>query len=297
MRLCVTGSQGQVARALAAHHGFDGVTILPLARPEFDLAQAGNARTRLEALRPDAVISAAAYTAVDQAEKEGEIAQAVNATGPGLLARACSELDLPILHLSTDYVFDGSKPTPYNENDATGPTGVYGATKLAGEAAVAAANPRHVTLRTAWVYSHEGKNFVRTMLRLAESRDSVGVVSDQLGCPTYAVDIAAALVAIARQVVGAKTDDPRFGLYHMAGTGDASWAGFAEAIFAQARRLGLPAASVTPIATADYPTPARRPANSRLDCNRLAEVYGVQLPFWHNGLERAMARIVSNTTE
>lgn len=291
MRLCVTGSQGQVARALMALDGTGGITVLPLARPQFDLAQAGNARACLEALRPDVVISAAAYTAVDQAESEREAAQAVNATGPGLLARACAELDVPTLHLSTDYVFDGTKPTPYRETDPTGPTGIYGATKLAGEQAVAGANPRHVILRTAWVYSHEGKNFVRTMLRLAESRDTLGVVSDQLGCPTYAPDIAQALVEIARQVAGVAAGDARFGLFHMAGSGDTSWAGFAEAIFAQARRHDMPSASVNPIATADYPTPARRPANSRLDCAKLSDTFAHRLPHWHNGLERCMARI------
>lgn len=297
MRLCVTGSQGQVVSALKALDGRDGLVVLPLARPEFDLADAGNALPLLERMRPDAVISAAAYTAVDQAETEPDQAMAANAEGPGFLARACAQLGLPILHLSTDYVFDGTKPTPYNETDATGPTGVYGATKLAGEAAVAGANPRHVILRTAWVYSHEGKNFVRTMLRLAATRPSLGVVSDQFGCPTYAVDIADALVTIARQVIAARADDPRFGVFHMAGGGDTSWAGFAAAIFALARRHGMPAAEVNPIATADYPTPAKRPANSRLDCNKLARNYGIHLPFWHDGLERCMARIASEMTQ
>ncbi len=289
MRICITGSQGQVASALKTWHGREGVTILPLARPEFDLAKAENALTLLTAMKPDVVISAAAYTAVDLAESNPDEAMSVNATGPGLVAKAAAALDVPILHLSTDYVFDGMRPTPYAEDCATSPNGVYGSTKLAGEQAVAAANPRHVILRTAWVYSHEGKNFVKTMLRLAETRPQLGVVSDQFGCPTYAPDIADALIAIARQSMSAKAGSAEFGVFHMAGGGDSSWSGFASAIFALARKHGLPAADVKPIATADYPTPARRPFNSRLDCQKLSATYGVRLPFWHDGLERCMA--------
>lgn len=291
MRLCVTGHHGQVASALRALHGRDGLEIVTLGRPDLDLAAADNALALMERLRPDILVSAAAYTAVDLAETEPDEARRVNAEGPGKLAAAAASLSIPVLHLSTDYVFDGRKTTPYHEADPTGPTGIYGATKLAGELAVQAANPRHVILRTAWVYSHEGKNFVRTMLRLAESRPDLGVVSDQFGCPSYAPDIAEALVPIAARVKNAPLGDPAFGVFHMAGGGDTSWAGFASAVFAHARRLGLPSAEVRPIATADYPTPATRPANSRLDGRRLATIHNIRLPHWQEGLTRCMAEL------
>lgn len=294
MRIAVTGATGQVVSAMIEAAPQAGIELVTLARPDFDLAQARNAQALLEKIQPDVVISAAAYTAVDLAETNSVEAEAVNAQGPAHLAMACAALNVPILHLSTDYVFNGAKPTPYHEEDATGPTGIYGTTKRAGEIAVAAAAPRHVILRTAWVYAHEGKNFVRTMLRLAETRPSLSVVSDQYGCPTYASDIAGALFEIARQVKDRPADDACFGLCNLAGGGDTSWAGFASAIFAQAQAHGLPAATVLPIATAQYPTPARRPANSRLDCSRLKTVFGITVPHWHDGLSRCMARIAQS---
>ena len=293
MRICVTGGQGQVVSALMRLAPQAGIEIVTLARPAFDLADPGNAGALLDAARPDLVISAAAYTAVDQAESEPDLAMAINGHGPGVLAAASATRNLPILHLSTDFVFDGTKKTPYREDDPTGPLSTYGRTKHAGEIAVAAANPRHVILRTAWVYAAEGKNFVRTMLRLAETRPSLSVVSDQFGCPTFADDIATTLLAIAGQVVNAPAGDPRFGLFHMTGAGDTSWAGFAAAIFHGAARAGRPAATVQPIATADYPTPAHRPANSRLDCTRLKSVYGLSLPLWTDGLERCLSTLFS----
>ena len=198
MRLVVTGRHGQVAKALLQ---LDGVEVVPLARPEFDLERPETLGERILAARPDVVVSAAAYTAVDLAEREPERARAINATAPGVLAAAAEAAGAPIVHLSTDYVFDGLKPSPYVETDATGPVTVYGATKLAGEQAVAAANPRHAILRTAWVYAPEGKNFVRTMLRLAQTREEVGVVADQFGCPSYAPDIAQGVLRVARALV------------------------------------------------------------------------------------------------
>lgn len=296
MKLVVTGASGQVTLALQEGAEAAGCEVITLARPEFDLADAGNAKVLLEQHKPDVVISAAAYTAVDLAENHADEAMAVNATGPGRLAAAAAELGLPILHLSTDYVFAGDKATPYVESDPTGPSGIYGATKLAGEQAVASANPRHVILRTAWVYAHEGKNFVKTMLKLAETRPQLGVVSDQFGCPTYATDIAEALFEIARQVNGKAPGEACFGTFHLAGSGDTSWAGFAAAIFALAKQRGAPAAEVKPIATADYPTPAKRPANSRLDGAKLREVFGLTLPHWHDGLARCMGRIAKTTS-
>lgn len=291
MRILVTGREGQVASALAEEAPAHGHEIIRLGRPEFDLAKPEGIRAALEAHRPDVVVSAAAYTAVDQAESEPDLAMAVNGTAPGVIAAAAAELGLPIIHLSTDYVFDGLKPAPYVETDITGPQGAYGRTKLAGEQAVAAANPRHVILRTAWVYAHGGKNYVRTMLRLAADRPELRVVSDQLGCPTYATDLARAILEISGKLAGGEAGDERFGVFHASGTGDTSWAGFASAIFEVAQGHGWAVSGVVPIATADYPTPARRPANSRLDCNRLQKVYGIRQPHWFDGLSRCLARL------
>ena len=227
MRIVVTGREGQVATALAEAGLARGLEVVRLGRPELDLERLETIAPALRAARPDVVVSAAAYTAVDQAESEPERAHQVNALAPGRLAEVCAELGAPIVHLSTDYVFDGRKPSPYVETDVTGPVTVYGASKLAGEVAVAHTNSRHVILRTAWVYAPHGKNFVRTMLRLAEMREEVGVVADQLGCPTSAADIADGVLKIAA-ALHAGQGAP--GLYHMAGTGEVSWAGFAAAI-------------------------------------------------------------------
>ena len=198
---------------------------------------------------------------------------------------------MPLIHLSTDYVFAGTKPAPYVETDPTDPQGAYGATKLAGEEAVCAAAPNGAILRTAWVYSPFGANFVRTMLRLAESRDEVGVVADQFGTPTSARDIADAVLRVAANLVA--HDDPALrGLFHMASAGDTHWAGFAEAIFAESAARGGPTARVRHITTAEYPTTAKRPANSRLDCTKLAAIHGVRLPEWRAALPAVIARLL-----
>lgn len=291
MRILVTGREGQVVSALAEEGPSLGHDIIRLGRPELDLANPAGLEVLFGSARPDIIVSAAAYTAVDQAESEPDLAMAINGTAPGLIAAAAARLGLPVIHLSTDYVFDGTKPTPYVESDPTGPQGAYGRTKLAGEQAVAASNPRHVILRTAWVYAHGGKNFVRTMLRLAADRPELRVVSDQLGCPTYATDLARAILAVAAQLPGRPAGDDGFGIFHASGSGDTSWAGFAQAIFDRAAAMGLPAARVVPIATAEYPTPARRPSNSRLDCNKLSRLYGVSQPHWFDGLSRCLARL------
>ena len=285
MRLVVTGHEGQVATALAKTGAMQDVQVVRLGRPELDLERPETIAPALQAARPDVVVSAAAYTAVDQAEYEPQRARQVNAISPGVLAQVAAHLGVPIVHLSTDYVFDGTKPSPYVETDPTGPMTVYGATKLEGEQTVAAANPRHGIVRTAWVYAPYGKNFVRTMLRLAETREEVGVVADQFGCPSYAPDIAAGILQIAQTLVRGKGDP---GIYHMAGGGETSWAGFAAAVFEGSARRGGPAARVKPIASSDYPTPAARPANSRLDCNRLLTAYGVALPNWRRSLEHCL---------
>jgi len=265
-----------------------------LARPGFDLADPATIDRALDAVKVDAVINAAAYTAVDRAENEREAAFAVNAAGAGALAVATCARGLPLVHLSTDYVFDGAAKVAYRETDATGPTGVYGASKLAGEHAVIAAHPGAVIARTAWVYSPFGANFVKTMLRLAATRDDVGVVADQIGNPTSALDIADAVIAIARNRIERPGDAALAGVFHMTGSGEASWADLAERVFATSAAQGGPHATVRRITTADYPTPARRPANSRLDCTKLDTGYGVRLPHWHGSVDQVVARLVSS---
>ena len=253
------------------------------------------ARSRRPSWRraPDLVVNAAAYTAVDKAEQEPAAAHAINALGAGATAEAAAGLGIPVIQVSTDYVFDGAKPDPYTEDDPTGPLGSYGRSKLEGEAAVAAANPRHVILRTAWVYAPYGQNFVRTMLRLAATRPELGVVADQHGCPTAARDIAATILGVAAQLLTHPDDKARRGVFHMAAQGEAVWADVAEAIFGRSAALGGPSATVRRITTADYPTPARRPANSRLDCSKLQRLYGIALPPWRVSLESCVERLVA----
>lgn len=293
MRIAVTGKVGQVASSLVERGTAAGHEIVPVGRPELDLAAADEAAMRavLERIAPDAVVSAAAYTAVDRAESEPDLAFAVNAAGAGALARAAAGLGLPLIHLSTDYVFSGEGTQPWREDDQTGPLGVYGASKLAGEEAILAAHPGAVILRTAWVYSPFGANFVKTMLRLAEGRDEVSVVADQFGNPTSALDIADGVLAVAARLVAGEPGGA--GVFHMAGAGETHWAGLAEAVFAEAARHGGPTARVRPIGTADYPTPARRPGNSRLDCSRLGKAYGVALPDWRGSLAQVVDRLLN----
>jgi dTDP-4-dehydrorhamnose reductase len=291
MRIAVTGRQGQVARALAEAGPALCVEVIPLGRPELDLAVPETVELALNAAAPDIVVNAAAYTAVDQAEREPEIAAAVNDRGAEAVAAAAHASSIPLIHLSTDYVFDGNKKSAYDEENSVGPTSVYGASKLAGEIAVAAATSDYVILRTAWVYAPYGKNFVRTMLALAETRDEVRVVSDQQGCPTYAPDIAIAVISIARNLLGNPSEPLLRGIFHLAGSGETNWAGFAEAIFEFLAGRGLRRPILTPITSAEYPTPARRPANSRLNCSKLARIHGIELPCWHNSLGICLERL------
>lgn len=280
MKLLVTGRGGQVVTSLleraAADRSFEIVTA---GRPELDLARPETIRREVARLKPDIVVSAAAYTSVDQAEDEPDLAMAINGVAPGILAEEAAALGIPVIHLSTDYVFSGDKDGAYLETDETGPKGVYGATKLAGEQAVAAANPRHIILRTAWVYSPFGKNFVKTMLRLAADRNAVSVVADQHGNPTSAFDVADGVLAVASAL---RADDSRFGIYHLAGSGTTSWAGFAAHVFDVSRGLGGPSAQVKEIATSDYPTKARRPASSRLSTAKLEAAFGWKAPDWQD---------------
>jgi len=272
--------------ALAGHD------ILPLGRPELDLSSdADSIIAALEALRPEIIVNAAAYTAVDKAEAERDLAFAVNAAGAEAVASAANRLAVPLIHLSTDYVFDGAKIGAYKETDETGSTGVYGASKLAGERAVLAAHDNVAILRTAWVYSPFGVNFLKTMLRLAGQRNELAVVGDQRGNPTSALDIADGVIAIARNLVSGG-DSVQRGIFHMSGGGDASWAEFAEAIFAASAAVGGPSARVTAIGTNEYPTAARRPVNSRLAGDKLEAAHGVRLPEWRSSMTDIVERLV-----
>jgi len=292
MRIVVTGRGGQVVRALLEKGPATGHEIVAVGRPQLDLTDDADtiARVLIEAA-PDAIVSAAAYTAVDKAEEDRDRAFAINARGAGYVANAAHRLNVPLIHLSTDYVFDGLKPSPYVEDDPTGPTGVYGASKLAGEKAVLAVHDKAAILRTAWVYSPFGGNFVKTMLRLARDRDEVSVVADQRGNPTSAFDIADAVLGVVA-ALGKSSSTKLPGIFHMTSRGDTSWAGFAEAIFAASGALGGPVARVRWISTLDYPTKAKRPANSRLDSSKLFETYGLRLPEWQDPLDRIVSRLV-----
>jgi dTDP-4-dehydrorhamnose reductase len=294
MRIAVTGRHGQVALSLLERAAPRGVEVVTCARPEFDLAEPGDARALFAALRPDVVVSAAAYTAVDGAETEPDLARRVNVDGARAVAEAAAALRVPVLHLSTDYVFDGNLNRPYREDDPVAPLGVYGHSKLDGERAVASATPDHVILRTAWVYSPFGKNFVRTMLRLAGQRDVISVVADQHGSPTSALDIADAVISVARNLVDAPERRELRGIFHLTGGGEATWAEFAQAIFSASAGFGGASARVEPIPTSAYPTPARRPFNSRLDNARLNGVHGVSLPPWSHSLPDCVHRILQS---
>ncbi|WP_298922063.1 dTDP-4-dehydrorhamnose reductase [uncultured Roseobacter sp.] len=277
MRVLVFGKTGQVAMELAR---FDGVTCL--GREDADLTDPGTCEAIIAETDADAVINAAAYTAVDKAEEDRETAMIVNAMAPTAMAAAAAARDLPFVQISTDYVFEGGGTTPWQPEDKTSPLGVYGASKLGGERGVTAAGGRHAVLRTSWVFSAHGNNFAKTMLRLGVERDALTIVADQIGGPTPARDIAAACMTMAQAL---KEDATKTGIYHFSGAPDVSWADFAREIFAQAAL----AVDVTDISTSDYPTPAARPLNSRLDCSTTAATFGIERPDWRTGLASVLA--------
>lgn len=291
MRIAVTGQQGQVVQAIRAQAADDAV-VVALGRPGLDLARPETIAASLAAAQPDLIVSAAAYTAVDKAESERDLAFAVNATGAAAVAAAALRLNVPVIHISTDYVFDGAKGAPYAEADSVGPLNVYGASKLAGEQAVMAANPEAVVLRASWIYSPFGHNFVRTMLRLAAEREEVGVVADQFGSPTSALDLADGIWALASRLLGGSAASPR-GVFHMAGSGSASWADLAEATFSASAALGGPSARVRRIDAAQFPTAAVRPTDSRLDCGRLEAAFGIRLPDWRASIAAVVRRLIA----
>jgi len=291
-RILVIGAQGQIARELERAALPSGFALRTAGRATLDIARRDAVMEAVVRERPALVVNAAAYTAVDRAETEPEAARAINADGPGWLAEATADLGVPLVHISTDYVFDGSKDGAYVEADPVRPLGAYGTSKEAGERAVRAANPRHVILRTAWVYSPFGQNFVKTMLRLGAERDELRVVADQRGCPTSAGEMARGIVEIARQLLLDRREDA-WGTYHLAGSGETTWHGLAEAVF----ELAAPALGRRPvvhaITTADYPTPACRPANSVLDCAKAERAFGVRLRPWRDALADVVAELTA----
>ena len=295
MRIVVTGGpEGQVLESLLEFGPKAGHEIVALGQPQLDLSSDPNSIVAaVRASRPDAVVSAAAYTAVDKAESERDLAFAINAEGPRAIAMAARDLSVPLVQISTDYVFDGSKNEPYVEQDPTGPASVYGASKRAGEEAVLATHDNSAILRTAWVYSPFSANFVKTMLRLAGDRDEVGVVADQRGNPTSALDIAEAIVSVLENLQASNDPELR-GVFHMTASGEGSWADFADAIFQSSGSRGGPTAVVRRIETRDYPTPAKRPANSRLDSSKLARLHGVRLPDWRQSTDEVVERLLKS---
>ncbi|WP_373097928.1 dTDP-4-dehydrorhamnose reductase [Zhongshania sp.] len=290
MHLLVTGANGQLGQCLADRLKAQGISHTLLSRGDADI----NDTVVLEKIIADkevtAIINAAAYTAVDKAESEPELAQRVNVDGAAALAKLSARFDIPLLHVSTDYVFDGNKQTPYVEVDSIGPTGVYGQTKLDGELAIQRHASKYIIMRTAWVFSEYGNNFLKTMLRLARERDTLGVVADQVGCPTYAGDIAVALITVADQM---HNGEARSGIYHYAGDEAVSWHGFAMEIFEQAHQLGRLAniPSVNAIATEAYPTPAKRPAYSVLSSDKIVADYGVVASDWRLAITAVIAKM------
>lgn len=286
MNILLLGQHGQLSRELQQSLG-QQAELSVFGRAQLDLSQPEQLRRQLQTLQPDLIINAAAYTAVDRAESEPELAFAINAEAPGILAERAAELGVPLIHYSTDYVFDGSKPTPYTEQDAPNPLNVYGRSKLAGEQAIQAIGGAHLILRTSWVYSLHGSNFLLSMQRLLQERDNLNVVADQIGAPTWAGSIAQATGQLIEHWRAGRPGP--WGIYHLTGLGETSWFGFASAIAEQLRGQGKHACEPTPIPSSGYPTPAQRPLNSRLDCSRLQREWAIQLPTWQQALADCLA--------
>lgn len=289
--LLVIGRTGQVATELQNLAGPD-LQVTALGRQDADLAAPENCATAIETTGADVIINAAAYTDVDGAEIDEALATRINADAPGVMARAAAARGLPFLHISTDYVFDGSKPGRWVEDDPPAPLGAYGRSKRAGEQAVAEAGGEYLILRTAWVFSSHGRNFVRTMLRVGAERESLNVVDDQHGGPTAAADIAKTLVTVARTFQQGRG---RSGIFHYAGAPAVSWCGFAREIFARADWMRAP--QIHPIRTEDWPTPAARPRNSVLDCRRIEEAFGIPQPDWRVSLDHVIAELRSTVPQ
>lgn len=287
MKIFITGAQGQVGLELQRQVEQRGWKALAVDRDDLDITDAESVAAAIRSYAPEVVINAAAYTAVDKAESEPEMAFAVNRDGPAHLAKACEKAGIPLVHYSTDYVFDGGKAHAYIEDDPTSPLGVYGASKLAGEQVVSSVCTRHLILRTSWVFSAHGHNFVKSMLSLGKEREQLRVVADQRGKPTAAAELTRLTCEVLPQMEG------RWGIYHAAQSPVTTWHGFAEAIFGEARRqgLGLKVTDVQGITSAEYPTSARRPANSELNCTRLEATFGVAIRPWHASLAEVVGEL------
>ena len=286
MKILISGQHGQVSRALQPRLAKLG-ELLILGRDQLDLSHPAQIRQQLQRLRPDLIINAAAYTAVDQAEQEREQGITVNAIAPGVFAEQALELGIPLIHYSSDYVFDGRKPSPYRETDTPHPLNVYGASKLAGEQAIAKVDGQYLILRTSWVYSTHGHNFLLTMQRLLTEKPELRVVCDQIGAPTWAGTIANSTLALIERWQAGQAG--AWGTYHLTAQGETSWFGFAQAIAQVLREQGQPCANLLPIASSEYPTPAVRPLNSRLDCSRLQREWGVSQTDWQTALHECLA--------
>ena len=286
MKTLITGQHGQVSQALQQQLQGLGELIV-LGRDQLDLANTDQIRTQIRAHQPDLIINAAAHTAVDLAESEPDAAFAINAIAPGILAEEAKALGIPLIHYSTDYVFDGSKPAPYTETDTPNPLGVYGQSKLDGERAIVAVGGEYLILRTSWVYSNHGKNFLLTMQRLLQEKPHMRIVADQIGAPTWAGTIAASTRALIERWQSGEAG--AWGIYHLTAQGETSWFGFAEAIAEHLRAQGKACAELEAIPSSAYPTPAKRPLNSRLDCSRLQQQWHVSQPQWQDALRECLA--------
>lgn len=289
MKILLTGSGGQLAQELQPILLYSG-EVIAVDRTRLDLSEPESIRQAMAEIQPDLVVNSGAYTAVDKAESEPELAHAVNGVAPGIIAEECEKLGSTLIHISTDYVFDGSQGSPYQETDTTNPLGIYGKSKLAGEEAIRQAGNRHIIIRTAWVYGNSGKgNFVKTMLRLGKDREEIRVVADQIGSPTWTGDLAAAISQIIPQI-----KPELFGTYQYTNSGVCSWYDFAIAIFEEAEKLGFPLKiqRVIPITTSEYPTPAKRPAFSVLSAVKISGILSTHPPYWRQGLRQMLAREV-----
>jgi len=295
MKALVVGHQGMLAQSLVPSLQQAGFAAMSQGRPALDITHIEHMHKALTTIKPDILINAAAYTAVDQAESARDEAFAVNRDGPRHLAELCREMDLPLIHISTDYIFDGTARKPYCEDDPPGPLGVYGASKWEGEVALRTQHQTHLILRTAWLYSHNGHNFVRTMLRLGREREVLRVVNDQYGCPTYSRDLAEAITVMCQRIRQDKATVP-WGTYHFCSAGQITWYDFAQAIFAEAKAFEqFRVQEIVPIPTTDYPTPAQRPAYSVLDCSKIQTDFCITPRPWRDSLRDCVQELYTCT--
>ena len=283
MKLLVTAAQGQVGHALTTLAKDSDIEMISLPREQLDITNPASIQTSIEQIKPDVLVNAAAYTAVDKAESDQQAAYQINETGAENLARACQQAGIPLIHISTDYVYSGEQSRPYTETDAAEPMNVYGASKLAGDRAIAAILDEHIILRTSWVFGRHGNNFVKTMLRLGKERDELGVIDDQHGCPTAAEDIALTILILCEAI---KAGNGCWGLYHYCGQPTTSWYGFASSIFDRAKSMGFDlGVRIKAIPGSDYPTPAKRPKSTILDCSKIKNQYNIDQPDWQARLD------------